>query len=230
MNVEIAPPNGFETNTGAFVRKAPSVKGKAGRPALAGERYPSGKLKPADKREGGPAPAEIKRTFDRAIRDGREPLLGTSLGLLMMRGEITAPQLAAGAAYARLQGRYDKAMGMPGRFTMSPDYGAARSVSNGQPMSELDAAAAKERHSKTLSFLAGAMRGTVAVADGLGGLKRLEGEAARAVLSYDARRTANLLERVCVEDLACESYELGRLKTALDVLVPWFGVGPHKGG
>ncbi|MGI3902478.1 MAG: hypothetical protein ACRYGP_16880 [Janthinobacterium lividum] len=225
--VTVAPISNFETNAGSF-RGGRNSGAKVGRPLQAGERYPSGKLKPLEKREGGPAPAEIKRTFDRAIRDGREPLLGTSLGLLMMRGEITPSQLAAGTAYARLQGRYDRAMGMPCRFTASPDYGTARAMSDKGPMSDDDVAAIKARHGRMLGFIGGGSARSIAVADGAGGLKRLYGEAARPVLAYEARRTIALLERVCVDDLACEGYEIGRLQAALDMLMPWFGLGSGK--
>ena len=221
----------FETNP-ASVRggKALGGKSKAGRPAQAGERYPSGKLKPAEKRESGPAPALIKRKFEEALRGAADPLYGTSLGLLFMCGEINASQLAAGTAFARLQGRYDRAMGMPCRFTASPDYGTARSMSDKKAISDDEVAAVKDRHARTMSHLGGALFTSVSVADGAGGRKRLDGEAARPVRAYDARRTTALLERVCVDDLACEGYEIGRLKAALDLLVPWFGVGPEKKG
>jgi hypothetical protein len=219
--VTVAAISNFETNV--------TRKGRAGRPAQSGERYPSGKLKPADKREGGPAPALIKRTVEAALRGAADPLYGTSLGVLFLRGEITASQLAAGNAFARLQGRYDRAMGMPCRFTASPDYGTARSLSDKGPMADDELAAVKDRHARTMGLLGGAMQGSVVVAAGDGGLKRLDGEAARPVRAYDARRTTALLERVCVDDLACESYELDRLRAALQLLVPWFGVGPQKG-
>ena len=217
----VAPISNFETNV--------TRKGKVGRPAQAGERYPSGKLKPADKREGGPAPALIKRTVEAALRGAGDPLYGTSLGQLFLRGEITAPQLAAGNAFARLQGRYDRAMGMPCRFTASADYGVARATSIKGPVSDEETAAVKERHAATARLLNGAMQGSVVVSVGDGSLKRLDGEAARPNRAYDARRTTALLERVCVDDLACEGYELDRLRAALQILVPWFGVGPHKG-
>ena len=228
--VTVAPISNFETNAGTF-KGGKNTGGKAkGRPALEGARYPSGKLKPADKREGGPAPALIKRTVEAALRGAADPLYGTSLGQLFLRGEITASQLAAGNAFARLQGRYDRAMGMPCRFTASADYGVARAVSSKGPVTDDEAVAAKDRYAATMAFIGGAMQGSVTVSTGDGSLKRLDGEQARPVRAYNTRRTTALLERVCVDDFACESYELDRLRAALQVLVPWFGVGPQKGG
>lgn len=228
--VKVEPVSGFEVSPAApRGGKGLGGRSRAGRPALAGDRYPSGQLKPADKREGVQAPALLKRNFDEALRGAADPLYGTSLGLLFMHGKISAAQLTAGTAFARLRGRYDRAMGMPCRFTASPDYGTARAISDRGPMTDAEVEAIKDRHARTLGYVGAAATGSVAVSAGDGSLKRLDGEAARPVRAYDARRVTALLERVCVDDLACEGYELDRLRTALDLLVPWFGTEARKG-
>lgn len=225
--VTVAPISNFETNV--------TRKGKPGRPALPGERYPSGQLKPAGKRDTGPTPAVIKKTFDKALRGGGDPLIGTSLGLLFMTGKITASDLAAGTALAKLWGRYDRAMGMPGRFTLSPDYGTARAISDREPPSDAAVVAVRDRFKKTMALLGVgwidtlAGFGDITVANGAGEAKKLSGEAARSAHLGDCWRTVALLERVCVDDLACEGYELPRLKAALELLAPWFGIDARKG-
>ena len=222
----VEPISNFETN----VRR----KGKAGRPALAGERYPSGKLKAGEKRDTGPSPAVVKRTFERALRGGADAMVGTSLGLLLMTGKVTAPEFAAGQALGRLWGRYDRAMGMPGRFTLSPDYGTARAISDKGEMSDAAVAAVRDRFRNTMALLGvgwadtPAGFGDVTLASTAGKAMRLSGEAARSAHLGDCWRTVVLLERVCVDDLACEGYELPRLVAALDLLVPWFGIEPRK--
>lgn len=223
--VMVEPISNFEGNAGTFKGgRNLGAKGKVGRPAQVGERYPSGKLKPPEKQKASTPPAQIKRLFEAALRRAADPIYGTSLGLLFMNGDITAHELAAGTSYAKLRGRYDRAMGIPGRFTLSPDYGTVRAISNREPMSDREIEAIEKRQAETFAEIGADMQAAWCVPDGQGGQRWVSPEGQRAANRTMAERTIALLERVCVDDLACESYEVERLKRALQILVPWFGV------
>lgn len=94
---------------------------KTGRKAKSGERYPSGKLKPAP-REVGPPPAQIKRMFDMAEAKACDPTLSTSVGWLRLHGKITTLQVSAAVSYATTRGRFHRAMGFKPRTAASPSY------------------------------------------------------------------------------------------------------------
>lgn len=222
--VTIEPISNFEGNAGSFKGGRNSGAKKAGRPAHEGERYPSGKLKPAEKQSSGTPPAQIKRLFDAALRGAADPLYGTALGFLFLNREITAQELAAGVAYAKLRGRYDRAVGVPGRFTLSPDYGTARSLSSQQPMTDAEVEAVKKRQADTFAAIDAEMHAAWCVPDGRGGLRWVSPEGQLAQKRTTAERRIALLERVCVDDLACERFEVERLKCSLQILVPWFGI------
>jgi len=88
-----------------------------GRRRKAGERYPSGKLKPT-----GVPPAQIKRVVAMAARGAADVLLATQLGWLRLDGAITDAQAAAGVSFATLVGQHDAALGLPHRAARSPTY------------------------------------------------------------------------------------------------------------
>ena len=226
----VEPISNFEANAGTFKGgRNLGAKGKAGRPAQAGERYPSGQLKPQKDRNAGTPPAQIKRLFDAALRGAADPIYGTSLGLLYAGREISTQELAAGTAYAKLRGRFDRVMGIPGRFTLSPDYGTGRAISSREPMTEREVAQVKKRHCEMMGAIHASMAAAVYKADERaqlkgGGVRLVSPEGQRAQIRTTAERTVALLDRVCVEDLACESFETVRLKAALQRLVPFFGI------
>jgi len=92
----------------------------AGRPRKEGvERYPSGKIKPAEteKETLSVAVAARKRTQgwseatpDKAVLD---PRAGYTLGLMCLDGKITEEQLEAGNEYALAIARYHRLVGIP---------------------------------------------------------------------------------------------------------------------
>lgn len=88
-----------------------------GRPKLAGERYPCGKLKP----EVAP-PAMVRRIISQAKTTARNPLLGTEAGRLRLNGVITSKELEAANAFATAVGKHDRLKGYPSRTTASPLY------------------------------------------------------------------------------------------------------------
>ncbi len=119
-----------------------------------GTRYDSGRLKPESRREAGAPPVQLKRVFDRALRGAEDPRFGTVLGLLFMSGKITAEHFAAGEAYGRLRGRFDRATDVPRRTCQSPWYGDARSpAKNPKPLSEAASVALIERHTALLVYV-----------------------------------------------------------------------------
>ena len=224
----VEPISNFEANAGTF-RGGRNLGAKAGRPAQAGERHACGKLKPQKDRNAGTPPAQIKRLFDAALRGAADPLYGTSLGLLYAGREITTQELAAGTAYAKLRGRFDRVMGIPGRFTLSPDYGTGRAISSREPLTEREVAQVKKRHNEMMGAIHASMAAAVYKADEraaakAGGIRLVSPEGQAAQIRTTAERTVALLDRVCVEDLACESFETERLKLALQRLVPFFGI------
>src|SRR5205085_6303989 len=83
----------------------------------AGERYPSGKLKPA-----GTPPAQIKRVVAMATRGAADVFLATQLGWLRLDEIITDTQAAAGVTFATLAGQHDAIFGLPRRAARSPLY------------------------------------------------------------------------------------------------------------
>ena len=154
----VEPISNFEANAGTFEGgRNLGAKGRAGRPAEAGDRHGCGKLKPHKDRNAGSPPAQIKRLFDAALRGAADPLYGTSLGLLYAGREITAQELAAGTAYAKLRGRFDRVMGIPGRFTLSPDDGTGRASSSREPLTEREVAQVKKRHGEMMGVIHASM-------------------------------------------------------------------------
>ncbi len=223
----VEPISNFEGNAGSF--KGGRNLGAKGRPAQPGDRHACGKLKPQKDRNTGAPPAQIKRLFDAALRGAADPLYGTALGLLYANQEITTQELAAGTAYAKQRGRFDRVMGIPGRFTLSPDYGTGRSISSREPLTEREVASVKKRHGEMMGAIHTSMAAAVYKADERAKLtgasiRLISPDGQRAQIRTAAETTVALLDRVCVDDLACESFEISRLKTALQRLVPFFGI------
>jgi hypothetical protein len=98
------------------------IETKQGRPRLAGDRYPSGQLKPVGKQPDGTPPAKIRRAVDLALHGAADPVLATPLGWLRLHNKLTDSQVAAGIAYAKLRGQADRALGLPRRSIASPSY------------------------------------------------------------------------------------------------------------
>ena len=90
---------------------------KTGRRRKAGERYPSGELKPP-----GPPPAQIKRMVAMAARGAADVLLATQLGWLRLEHVITDAQASAGVSFATLVGQHDAVLGLSHRSARSPSY------------------------------------------------------------------------------------------------------------
>ena len=135
---------------------------KAGRKPINAERYPSGRVKPPSVRNYETAraskhdnsrPAQIKRAVDKLMRDAEEPNLGSSLGRMLVRGQITPVQFAGGEAYAKLRGRFDRATEVPRRMAQSPSYGDARSSCSHEFLTEKAYAALVERHNSLIFSL-----------------------------------------------------------------------------
>lgn len=212
--------------------EAATIKGKPGKKLAsqagpkfqAGERYPCGKLKPVDNRDKGFSPAVVKRIVEQAKRGATDPRLGSVIGVLHLTGEVTALQFAAASRYAKIRGRYDRAMGMPGRFTLSPDYGTARAISSREPMTEADIETVKRQHRETMAAIDAGVTEAWCVPDGKGGFKHVGPDAALASKAFRASQRVMLLDRVLVDDLQAEWSELRTLCSALDGLAAFWRI------
>ena len=92
-----------------------------GRPRLAGERYPGGKIKPraeGDMR----APTLWRRIKDGAVKGGAHPYAGTVLGRLSIFGLLADAEVEAGFRVGEIVGRYERLSGSPRRTCASPAY------------------------------------------------------------------------------------------------------------
>ena len=88
---------------------------RAGRPDLAGERFPCGKLKP---RVSG---AEVKRILDHALQAARDRRFGSEVGRLLLAGKLTSDEAATAFAIADIYGAYERFEGLR-RAARSPAY------------------------------------------------------------------------------------------------------------
>lgn len=82
----------------------------------AADRYPSGQ-----KRES-VSPALIFRIKQHGVKLGMDPRLGTVLGIMGLRKELSDAEVAAGFKIAEIVGRYERMKGIPRRNTASPSY------------------------------------------------------------------------------------------------------------
>ena len=134
---------------------------KAGRKPLVADRYPSGRIKPPSVRNyetirvaknDDSRPVQVQRVLEKLMREVEEPLLGSVLGRMLIRKQITSTQYAAGEAYAKLRGKFDRATEVPRRMAQSPSYGDARSSGkNPEPLSEKAYVAVVEQHTALLT-------------------------------------------------------------------------------
>lgn len=226
MTVE--PPSCFSRNDMSIsarkARKQESRPSKDGPKFQEGARYPSGKLKPVDQRDKGLAPAVVRRIVDLAKRGANDPRLGSAVGMLHLCGDVSARQFAAASRYAKIRGRYDRAMGMPGRFTLSPDYGTARAISNREPLTEADVETIKRQHREMMAAIDAGVTEAWCVPDGKGGFKHVGEDASRASKAYRSSQRVALLDRVLVDDLPAEWSEISALCTALDGLAAFWRI------
>lgn len=224
----VEPPVCFSRNDMSIsarkARGAENRPSKDGPKFQDGARYPSGKLKPFDSRDKGLAPAVVKRIVEQAKRGANDPRLGSAIGVLHLCGEVTARQFAAASRYAKVRGRYDRMMGMPGRFTLSPDYGTARAISNREALSETDIETIKRQHGEMMQAIDAGVTESWCVPDGKGGFKHVGEDAARASRAFRSSQRVMLLERVLVDDLPAEWSDLRVLCTALDGLAAYWRI------
>lgn len=93
-----------------------------GRPRKPGERYPSGKLRPAPKPTFEPiSGAEWQRIRTAGKKLGADPRLSSELSRLNLFGELTIVQTTAGHRVGEIYGRFERAHGRR-RSVRSPSY------------------------------------------------------------------------------------------------------------
>jgi len=125
-----------------------------GRNRKSGERYPSGKLKPAAKPTAEPITGVAwQRIRTHAIRLGADPRVASELSRLNLFGELTIVQTTAGQRIGEIYGQYEALKGLR-RSTRSPSYerafGGARADSIAREEAEQDATEAFLELQKTL--------------------------------------------------------------------------------
>jgi len=99
-----------------------AMKLKPGPKPKAGERYPSGKLKPNQPTEGW-SPTHIRRAMDNAFITAGLPAMGDQIKLMLMKKEITPRQASAAIHYAYVIGRRARVVDeAPRRHVKSPAY------------------------------------------------------------------------------------------------------------
>ena len=90
------------------------VNHKRGRPRSEGDRYPSGKLKPAsssDTSKSPIAPTLWQRIRTAGVKMGMDPRLGTELGRLALHDELTSAEVSAGFRIAEIYYRFEHVHG-----------------------------------------------------------------------------------------------------------------------
>lgn len=160
-----------------------------GRPRNPGARYPSGKLKPAEAQPGTP-PAKIRRAVDLALAGAADPMLATAVGWLRLHAILTDTQVAGAQAYAKLQGQYDGAIGLPRRSAASPAYGSGFSSGNGREPDDRTVATIKRRYTEL-----------------------------REVVRCSGPKAPGMMERVCIEDIHPTAWELTDFISTLNAVV-----------
>jgi len=104
-----------------------AVAAHRGRPPKAGERYPSGQLKP----EIPPALlVRIRAGVERGYLDAR---LGSQVGRLLFHRELTPAEAAAAFRIGEIYGRFERNNGLP-RSTRSPSYEMGNAGGGGQSL------------------------------------------------------------------------------------------------
>lgn len=95
------------------------------RTLVGGERYPSGRRKPPEKKghdAAGTIWQRVQGHLDDMVAIGLHPDCGTVVGRLYLFGKITAVQAGAALRYAEVAGRYDHYHSVSRRSTASPAY------------------------------------------------------------------------------------------------------------
>lgn len=175
--------------------------GRRGRPRAAGERYPSGKLKPAEAQESGRDAAAWNRLKEDGIATLVDPRIGTAIGRAAMLGRLTARQAVAAFLIGEAYGRHERLQGLPPRNAASPDYQRAYSGA-------LDIYARGDDNTIT------AHERRVSKAR-----KRFE----RVSSLIPAGRVRFLIEALCIEGTNLNELELDAIKPTLDSVARNFG-------
>jgi hypothetical protein len=173
------------------------VSAKRGRPAKAGERYPSGKLRPADTSKSPIAPAVWQRIQADATKLGLDPRLGTELGRLSMHAELSLSEVSAGFRIAEIYYRFEH---MHGR-----SRSAAGSSFFRQFVANLEQPA--DAH----------IRGALSLADRE--QNEIEAKAEFEMLQeYMPPGQRSLIEQLCVENRPISPHQIATIKQILN----WF--------
>lgn len=98
-----------------------------GRPRKKGERYPSGKLKPARQEQ---SAIYWQRERDVLRAASRSSLLGTQIGIMFRNERITASQFEAARRFAEARNAADAALSLPPRTTPAQNVSAVGGASN----------------------------------------------------------------------------------------------------
>ena len=106
-----------KVRTGARGISAATTRGNqgAGRPAKAGERYPSGQLKPTQ------SPALLRRIFKDAEEGYLDARLGSHIGRLLFHRQLSYSEASIAFQIGEVYGRYEAQIGKR-RTTRSPSY------------------------------------------------------------------------------------------------------------
>jgi hypothetical protein len=175
--------------------RPPKPESHVGRPAKPGERYPCGRLKPANEM----APALWQRIRTQAVRFGEDARLGSELSRLSMLGVITAAETAAGFRMAEIYGQYERLEGKR-RSACS----AAYDVGYGDAGVDEERLTEQEREKR---------------------VEREQTIIATFFDLRDALppRARDMLERLCVEDHRVDSFDIEEIKELLAGLTTSFG-------
>ena len=114
------------------------AKEKRGRRRLQGERYPGGRLRPAEYR----SDTQIRRIVEQGLALGLDPMLASQAGRLRLQGRISDRHLAVIDYVGRIYGRYEFYAGLR-RRTHSPGYEASKRQAESSPPDQEAAAAAR---------------------------------------------------------------------------------------
>lgn len=97
-----------------------------GRPRKTGKRYPSGKIMPAERAR----TSHWQRELEMLRAGSVDSRLGSAIGILAVRGLITAQALDAAMRFADARAAADAALGLPPRHARAQDMNAVHGSSN----------------------------------------------------------------------------------------------------